>query len=85
MGSMPRLRIKTDLNYHAARASETRCSECKNLCKEEIFGIGHASLGFQYRCKLVGFNSSVRYRINPKYTCDSWEFNKPELLGSTND
>ena len=73
MGSLPRLKIKTDLHYRKGPTWKG-CGQCLNHTRKTINGIGEANLNREEsRCVLIGLNESRRYRINTDYICDRWE------------
>ena len=73
MGSLPRLKIKNDLNYRKGPTTGG-CSNCNHSYEKIIQGIGQESLNRdEWRCRVIGDSESRRYRIHPDFICDRFE------------
>jgi hypothetical protein len=64
----PRLKIKNTLNYRPGGTAH-HCSDCNYFGKLLIFHKGE----LEPRCKKIGENQGIEYRINPKYICDQYD------------
>jgi hypothetical protein len=65
MGSLPRLKQKTEWHYRKGSTNESNnCVACKWFVKSP-FGFSNGD-----RCILLGIKQSVRYRVRLDYTCD---------------
>jgi len=73
MGSMPRLKIKTELNYRKGSTNESEnCRYCVNFIKDfTIPGKPQA----ESRCWIIGAEPGIRYRVRDDYRCDAQKFN----------
>jgi len=69
MGAMPRLKKKDELNYRKVPAKESRsCQGCVQLVPEfDIPGKGR-----EPRCKVMGLQGSIRYRVRTDHACDAF-------------
>jgi len=66
MGSLPRLKKKDELKYRKGHRDEgLNCEYCINYIKIIDKPEG--------RCKIMGMNSSRRYRVLPSNTCNAQE------------
>ena len=72
MGALPRLKKKDELHYRKGSTNDTlNCQWCVNFINNyEARGIGGVLLRVEGRCKMMGVQSSIRYRVRPDYTCD---------------
>ncbi|MBV5305577.1 MAG: hypothetical protein J0652_02665 [Desulfobulbaceae bacterium] len=68
----PQLHIKKRLNYRTGCASRY-CRICDEFCTVQIKGIAGQDLGMQPRCKRIGLDAGLAYRINPKNICDAYD------------
>ena len=72
MGALPRLKKKTELNYRVGSTNEsTNCRYCVHLVDSFLCGNKIES-----RCKILGLQESVRYRVRKDYRCDDQEYNR---------
>lgn len=76
MGSLPRLKVKTELNYRKGPTWKG-CSQCNFAYHFKVRGIGDKDLNrIELRCKLIGEGESRRYRILPDHICDRFDGSK---------
>jgi hypothetical protein len=72
MGSQ-RLKKKTELNYRKGRTGH-HCSYCNHFVSRfEVKLIGGETKGFEPRCRIMGLQMSIKYRINPENLCDAYD------------
>lgn len=72
MGSLPRLKIKDELNYRkGSTADHMNCRYCLHLTEIDIPGRGS-----QLRCKIMGIHQSIRYRVREDHRCDAHELDE---------
>lgn len=71
MGSLPRLKLKDQLHYKKGSTNESRnCKYCKNVVKNyPVHGKENET-----RCKVIGLQGSIRYRVRLDHTCDEQQF-----------
>jgi hypothetical protein len=67
------MKKKIAVNYRKGKKNDVKCSRCISSIFKEIKGIGFGSLGFQWRCKELGLDAGMNYRIQPGNTCDRAE------------
>jgi len=69
MGST-RSKVKTELNYRKGPTWKN-CGDCNHFIRKfQVCGIGGVHLRTEGRCKIIGLDSSVKYRIRPDHICD---------------
>jgi len=69
MGALPRLKSKIENRYRKGSTNEYKnCSNCESLTKIE-FNRNGATIG-DHRCKIFGLKESIRYRVDPDFTCN---------------
>ena len=67
---MSELKIKKELNYRFAKIYENRrCPSCNNMIMVTITKRNGDVIGKDMRCKLIGINDHVKYRIHKNGTC----------------
>jgi len=72
MGSMPRLKKKVELNYRKGSTCESyNCCHCLHVVKFE-----HPRHGPELRCRIMGVEESIRYRIRKDHRCDAHELDE---------
>lgn len=69
-----RLKIKNELHYRPGRTAHY-CSQCNHWAGEipEFAALGNDSHGKGPRCRMIGIEPGIGYRINPKYICDKYD------------
>ena len=69
MGAMPRLKKKDEMKYRKGLKDESRiCQACLQLVPDfDIPGKGR-----EPRCKVMGLQGSIRYRVRTDHTCDAF-------------
>ena len=72
MGSV-RLKTKDLHGYRKSRKGEDRCRTCAHFVYVKIHGIGNADLGKQFRCRIMGLNPSIKYRVRPDHVCNEFK------------
>ena len=72
-GSMGRGTLKKKIDLHYRRGTTAHdCNECNSFVHNfKVHLIGGATKGIESRCKIMGLENSIRYRINPKNICDA--------------
>jgi len=64
MGSLPRLKLKTQYNYRKGSTNESNnCKYCLSFIRDKG------------RCMIIGLGEGRRYNIREDYTCDTQKFN----------
>jgi hypothetical protein len=68
MGSLPKLKKKIALNYRkGGRDKNQNCGACAHFVGcYPVF----EEFETQSRCKLIGLDQSIRYRVRLDHTCD---------------
>lgn len=70
-----RLKMKDDLHYRKGPTSGG-CSHCNFYVGNfQVRGLDGNELGLEPRCRVMGFENSNRYRINPDNHCDRYDGN----------
>ncbi len=71
MGAMAKLKAKIDSRYRKGSTNTNQnCESCQDFIPAAVVhGIG-ADLGTEPRCRRIGMNGSIRYRVREDYTCD---------------
>lgn len=68
-----RLKLKDEFHYKKGPTSGG-CSQCNSYVQNfQVRGIGGEDRGIEPRCRVMGFENSVRYRINPDNICDCYD------------
>jgi len=79
MGSMQRLKKKTELRYR--KGSSNPCDNCSYCGHYVSRGAWITETRIEPRCKIMGLKTSNRYRVRPDYTCDAQEtYYSPKFL-----
>jgi hypothetical protein len=83
MGSPKRLKKKDELRYRKGSTNETQnCEHCASFVKYNVLCDGEKVLDLGPRCKILGLEQSVRYRVRADYTCDVQQSTyKPPVMG----
>ena len=72
MGSH-RLKRKIELNYRRGTTSRS-CSQCNEYVSEfEAKNLGGETKGLEHRCRVLGLNHGVAYRVHPQNICDRFD------------
>ena len=75
MGSMPKLKIKTELNYRKGSTNESEnCRYCVHYIPE--YTIPGDPPRTESRCWIIGAEPGIRYRVRCDYKCDSQKFDE---------
>ncbi len=61
-----RLQIKNELNYRRGYTSRS-CNDCNHFVHYHQAAGGSLN---EYRCRIIGLNEGLAYRINPNRICD---------------
>lgn len=70
MGSLPRLKLKNEMNYRKGSTNESvNCRYCVNRVDVKVGEV------FESRCRIMGLKDSIRYRVRPDYRCDAQQWN----------
>ena len=71
MGSLPRLKKKDELRYRRGSTNEaSNCKWCASFVAENTLCGGGRIANLGPRCKIIGLEQSIRYRIREDHTCD---------------
>lgn len=72
------LKRKRELLYRKALTRWERCKYCANRVLVGIHGCGPENryLGRDWRCKVIGIESSRRYGIQDGHVCNEFQKNK---------
>lgn len=83
MGSMPKLKIKKELNYRQGSTNESlNCRYCIHfvpvLQSRQPGKMKHRGYlpHYEGRCDLMGLDEGIRYRIWSDYRCDAQKFDE---------
>ncbi len=87
MGSLPRLKLKDELQYRKGSTDESQ--NCK-YCRHAVKDYPGRDKKKETRCTTMGLRDSIRYRVRLDHTCDAQEFDgtdfskrQPEKGGRT--
>ncbi|OPY16257.1 MAG: hypothetical protein A4E69_00277 [Syntrophus sp. PtaB.Bin138] len=79
MGALPKLKIKTELNYRKGSTCTSRnCEFCIHFIERyPIYSACNRNIPrqFESRCRILGVHPEKRYCIKKDYRCDSQQFN----------
>lgn len=80
MGALPRLKKKDELRYRKGSATEIGwCQVCASFVPDFVVrGLGGNLDRTEPRCKVMGLQESIRYRVHSNYTCDAYEESEEE-------
>ncbi|OPY12908.1 MAG: hypothetical protein A4E69_01943 [Syntrophus sp. PtaB.Bin138] len=74
MGALPRLKLKTELNYRKGSTNESEnCKYCSQFIKDYTIP-GNPPIT-ESRCWVMGAEPGSRYRVRSDYRCDAQQFN----------
>lgn len=79
MGALPRLKIKTELNYRKGSTNESEnCRYCIHFIPE--FTIPGDPPKTESRCWIIGAEPGIRYRVRGDYKCAAHHFKGTDYL-----
>lgn len=72
-----RLKKKDELNYRRGRTWK-KCSFCKHYVDQfrVVLTFSKGEDRIEPRCKIMGLNNSIRYRVHPDNICDAYELRR---------
>ena len=69
----PKLKKKIGLRYRKGSTDDSQnCSHCEHYVKEHpVYHLGGRLAAHEPRCKIMGLENSIRYRIRSDHRCDA--------------
>ena len=77
MGSLPKLKIKDDINYRDGSTNESQnCRYCVSFKPDFYDFTNNGGRGIVSRCTVIGMGEGRRYDVRRDHRCDRQEFDK---------